>query len=109
MIVEERIYTIYAGRLPEMLKLYEDMGLDIQSRILGNLIGYFSTEIGELSTLVHLWGYESLEDRSHRRALLAAEPAWHDYLKACTPLIQGMTNRILLPTSFSPIGGQSRG
>ena len=103
MIVEERTYRIAAGRLPDYLGLYQEMGLEIQKRVLGNLIGYFTTEMGQLSTLVHLWGYESLNDREVRRAALAREPEWQAYLKACTPLITAMENRILVPTSFSPI------
>lgn len=103
MIVEERIYTIAAGKLPFYLKTYQDMGLELQKRILGNLIGYFTTEVGPLSTLVHLWGYEDLGERDRRRALLAAEPEWGAYLEACTPLIVRMENRILVPTGFSPI------
>lgn len=103
MIVEERIYRIAAGRMPEYLRYYEEMGLEVQTRILGNLIGYFSTEIGPLSTLVHLWGYADLNDRAARRALLAQEPVWQDYLRLCTPLIAAMENRILVPTAFSPL------
>jgi len=103
MIIEERIYRIQAGRLPEYLAKYQEMGLELQKRVLGNLIGYFTTDIGALSTLVHLWGYESLDDRAARRAALANESAWQDYLRVCTPLIVDMENRILLPTAFSPI------
>jgi hypothetical protein len=103
MIIEERIYRIQAGRLPEYLAKYQEMGLELQKRVLGNLIGYFTTDIGPLSTLVHLWGYESLDERAARRAALANESAWQDYLRVCTPLIVDMENRILLPTAFSPI------
>ncbi len=103
MIVEERIYRIQAGKLPEYLARYEAMGLELQKRVLGNMIGHFTTEIGPLSTLVHLWGYDSLEDRAQRRAALAKEPAWQEYLAACTPMIVEMENRILLPTAFSPL------
>jgi hypothetical protein len=103
MIVEERIYRIAAGRLPEYLERYEAMGLELQKRVLGNLIGYFTTEIGPLSSLVHLWGYESLEDRSERRSALGREPTWQEYLKVCTPMILEMENRILVPTAFSPL------
>jgi hypothetical protein len=103
MIVEERIYRIQAGKLPEYLAKYEEMGLALQRRILGNLVGYFTTEIGPLSTIVHLWGYDSLEERTTRRAALAKETAWQDYLRVCTPMIVEMENRILVPTAFSPI------
>ena len=103
MIVEERIYQIATGLLPEYLERYESMGLEIQTRILGNLIGYFTTEVGPLSTLVHLWGYADLADRTARRAALAQEATWQHYLEVCTPLIVAMENRILVPTRFSPL------
>jgi hypothetical protein len=103
VIVEERTYTIAAGRLSEYLGRYEEMGLALQTRILGNLIAYFSTEIGALSTLVHLWGYTDLNDRATRRAELAREPGWQEYLRVCTPMIVSMENRILVPTAFSPL------
>lgn len=103
MIVEERTYRITAGRLPEYLARYQELGLALQEEVLGNLLGYFTTEIGTLSTIVHMWGYEDLEDRSRRRAELAKLPEWQEYLKVCTPLIIGMDNRILVPTAFSPI------
>lgn len=43
-------------------------------KTLGRLLGYFITEIGELNAVVHLWGYDSFEERARRRAALAGEP-----------------------------------
>jgi hypothetical protein len=103
MLIEERIYTIAAGKLPTYLALYTNGPLELQTRILGNLLGYFTSEIGPLSTLVHLWGYSSFEDRISRREALSAEPEWQNYLSAVTPLIVKMENRLLVPTAFSPI------
>jgi hypothetical protein len=103
MIVEERTYRILSGRMAEYLRLYEEQGLAIQRAVLGNLIGYFTIEVGQQSSLVHLWGYESMDDRARRRAELSLQPGWQAYLKVCTPLIQEMENRILVPTSFSPL------
>ena len=103
MIVEERTYRIVAGRLPEYLEVYERKGLSVQRDVLGQLLGYFTTEVGGLSSLVHLWGYDSFDERSRRRALLQTEQRWQNYLRECTPMIQKMQNRILVPTSFSPI------
>ena len=76
MIVEERCYTLKPGTVQVYYRDYDPRGLEIQKRILGNLIGYFHTEIGELNQIVHLWGYDSLAERERRRALLAADPAW---------------------------------
>jgi hypothetical protein len=103
MIVEERTYRIRTGKLPEYLANYEAMGLGLQKQILGNLIGYFTTEIGPLSTIVHMWGYDSLDDRARRRTALAGKSEWQEYLRVCTPMIASMENRILIPTAFSPL------
>ena len=64
MIVEMREYTLHAGKVPEYLQLYEREGLEIQRGILGHLVGYYTTEVGEaVNQVVHLWAYESFEDR----------------------------------------------
>ena len=47
MIVEERCYTVKPGTVQLYYRDYHPRGLKIQARILGNLIGYFHTEIGE--------------------------------------------------------------
>jgi hypothetical protein len=103
MIVEERTYHLAPARVPEYLRLYEEKGVAIQTRILGNLIGYFSSEIGDLNCIVHMWGYSSLDDRATRRAALGRDPGWQAYLPLVVPLIQRMENRILIPAAFSPI------
>ena len=103
MIVEERCYTVRPGMVALYYKDYDPRGLGIQTRILGNLIGYFHTEIGELNQIVHLWGYESLAERERRRALLAADSEWQEYLKQSPDIIVKMETRILIPAPFSPI------
>ena len=103
MIVEERGYTLKPGALRIYYEDYDPRGLDIQTRILGNLIGYFHTEIGELNQVVHLWGYDSLAERERRRALLAADPEWQDDLKQSPDIVVKMESRILVPAPFSPI------
>lgn len=103
MIVEERIYRIKPGRLADYLRLVREEGLAIQQPILGNLIGYFHTEIGPLNHVVHLWGYADLNDRTERRKRLAADPAWQTFIVKLTETIDTLENRILVPTDFSPL------
>ncbi len=103
MIVEERIYKIRLGKMKDYLDLYVAEGMPIQTRILPRMIGYFTTEIGTLSSVVHLWGYESLAERERKRAELMAEPAWQAYLPRIAEFIESQENRILVPTAFSPI------
>jgi hypothetical protein len=101
VIVEMREYTLHAGKVPEYLQLYEREGLAIQREILGHLVGYYTTEIGPaINQVVHLWAYESFEDRQHRRARLAEHPGWQAYVQKMRPMLVAQTNRLMRPTSF---------
>jgi hypothetical protein len=103
MILEQRDYHVITGKLPELLRLYETEGIPIQAEVLGGLVGAFTTEIGALSTYTHLWRYETYEERERRRAELLARDDWKAFLAKIQPLIHTQHNRLLVPTSFSPL------
>ena len=103
MIVEQRDYHVFTGKLNELVRLYETEGIELQRRYLGNLLGVFTTDIGALSTYTSMWGYESFAERETRRAALQADDTWKAFLGKIQPLIHTQQNRILIPTSFSPI------
>ena len=95
MIVDHRTYELQPGRLRDFLALYEKEGLPVQKKHLGNLVGFFTTEVGNVNEIVHIWGYEDL-------AAMAADPAWQAYLQKSREFMKHMNNKILVPTSFSP-------
>jgi hypothetical protein len=64
------------------------------------MVGYYTSEIGTLNLLIHMWGYEDLKQRSELRAKMQADPAWQTYVKKIQPLIQHQESRILNPTPF---------
>src|SRR5205823_1804419 len=68
--------------------------------ILGINTGLISTEVAPFGSL---WGYESFAEREERRAKLQADERWKEFLGRIQPLIHTQQNRILIPTSFSPI------
>ena len=103
MIVEERIYRLHAKRVPEFLRIYEEYGFAVHTKILGSLLGYCTTDVGHLNQVVHLWGYKSHDDRARRRARLLKSKEWNACADMLVPLIISQENRILLPTRFSPI------
>jgi len=105
MIVDHRTYQLQPHKLRAWLELYERYGLPVQKRHLGRLIGFFVSEIGPLNQVVHLWSYESLADRATRRAEMAKDPDWADFLKRNAELaaLQSQESKILTPTSFSPL------
>jgi hypothetical protein len=104
MIFEMRIYNAAPGRAAEFIKVYEQLGLPLQNRYLGGLVGFYVTEVGPLNQIVHLWRYESMADRETRRAQLDADPGWATYRAAIRELdaIVSQECRIMKPTSFSP-------
>ena len=103
MIVEQRDYHVFTGKLPEVVRMYETEGVEIQQRHLGTFIGAFTTDIGALSTYTALWGYDSYAERERRRAELQADDDWKDFLARLQPLLHTQQNRILIPTAFSPL------
>jgi NIPSNAP len=103
VIVEQRDYHVYTGKLNELVRLYADEGIALQQEILGNLLGVFTTDVGALSTYTSLWGYDDFAQRQERRATLQADSRWQEFLGKIQPLIHTQQNRILVPTAFSPI------
>ncbi len=61
MLVEQRTYTCRPGQAATVLEASMDGVCDVQTRVLGNMIGNFTTEIGPLNQAAHLWGYDSLD------------------------------------------------
>jgi hypothetical protein len=100
MIVDERTYTIQAGKVNEFLDLMRPEILPIQQRILGQLLGYFYTEVGVLNQVVHWWGYADMADRERRRAAMVAYPGWKEMTQPVLALIVAQENRILMATDF---------
>lgn len=72
----------------------------VQLRHLPHMVGYYFTEVGTLNRVVHLWAYESLDDRERRRAAMAADPAWQSYLVKIRPLMDLQETRIMKCAPF---------
>lgn len=107
MFYEIRTYRLKNGAVPAYLKVVEEEGIAIQRSHLGDLVGYFSSEIGPINEIVHIWGFVSLDDRERRRAALMADPAWQGFLPKIRDLIEVAENKIMKPARFSPLGGSA--
>lgn len=100
MLVEQRTYTTHPGKWRDYLALYQAEGLPVQMRILGRMVGYYTTESGPLNQIVHMWAYTDLNERAERRARLAADPQWQAYVAKMLPLLQSQESKFLTPTPF---------
>jgi len=100
MYVEERIYQLHIGKVPEYLKIYEQYGLPVQLKHLPHLVGYYFVEVGPQNTIVHLWAYDSLDQRDQCRAKMAADPAWTTYTDKGRPLMVKQETRVMKCAPF---------
>lgn len=103
MIVEERCYTLQAGRAKEWIDFYEQHAWPLQQKYLGRCLGFFVTELGTLNQVVHLWAYDDLGHRERARAEMLKDPAWKVFAEGFPRVVLSQEARILKPTSFSPL------
>ena len=102
MIIEQRTYTLKPGTTPEYLRLYKSEGLAIQEPILGQLMGWYTTDFGPLNQSIHVWGYDTYAERERRRAELNADHQWNNFVPKILPLILSQENKTLIPTTWAP-------
>jgi hypothetical protein len=100
MYVEERMYTMQVGKAPEYLKMYESEGMAIQTKHLPNMVGYYVTEVGPQNLVIHMWGYDDLNQRDKCRAAMQADPAWQAYVAKVRGLIVSQDTRIMKCAPF---------
>lgn len=105
MIYEKRTYTINPLKMADWLALYQSDALAVQTDHLGKLIGFFFTEIGVVNQVVHIWAYESLDDRLVRRARMAQDERWQTFSRKNRELaaVERLESVLMRPTAFSPL------
>jgi hypothetical protein len=96
MIFELRTYTLKHGSLSEVVKAASTVSRDIRKDDYGKLEGYWQTEIGPLNQVLHLWSYQSLNERAQLRAELNKNPRWSaEYVPLIRPNLIRQDIRLL--------------
>jgi len=96
MIYELRTYTVKPGTIGDMVKAASTVSRDIRNDDYGKLEGYWSTEIGPLNQVMHLWSYGSFDERARLRGELAKNPRWTgEYIPLIRPLLVRQDVRLL--------------
>lgn len=105
MLIEHRTYTLKPLRAGDFVKLYEELALPLQLQYLGHLVGFFTTEVGTLNQVVHLWAFDSMAERERRRAEMERDPRWAVYREALRELdvIVHQETQMLRSVAFSPV------
>jgi hypothetical protein len=96
MLYELRTYTLKPGTIGDMVKAAGTVARDIRGNDFGKLEGYWSTEIGPLNQVMHLWSYSDFAERARLRAELAKNPRWTgEYIPLIRPLMLRQEIRLL--------------
>jgi hypothetical protein len=107
VINEFRRYRIKVGKVGEYIAAFEELALPLINRHM-HLLGFWTSDIGELNYVFHLWAFENLQRRLERYAALRAEPDYQKkFLPVVIPLLEDMHSTILTPVGFShrtPLG-----
>ncbi|PYB73847.1 NIPSNAP family protein [Pseudomonas sp. LB-090624] len=96
-VVDHRIYTIRPRGMAAFLDAFDQLALPILLRHLGPPLGFYTSSIGPLNQVVHLWGYDSLDDFEKRSAARDADPDFAAYLHATRDLVVAQETRIIRP------------
>jgi NIPSNAP protein len=97
MIFEMRTYTLKHGTLPEV---EERFGSALPGRVrLSPLGGFWRTEVGTLNQIIHIWPYESVEERGRIRAEAIKQGVWPPKIQE---FLVDMETKILNAAPFSP-------
>jgi hypothetical protein len=96
MLYELRTYTLKPGSLGDMVKAAATVATDIRKSDYGKLEGYWSTEIGPLNQVMHLWSYSDYNERARVRGELGKNSRWvGEYIPLIRPLIVRQEIRLL--------------
>ena len=102
MIYEVRTYTLKPG---SVAKFEENFAAALPHREKYSKLGAFwHTEIGPLNQVIHVWPYESVEERNSIREAAGKDPNWPP--KNDPDMYVSMNSEIFNPAPFMrPLGG----
>ena len=107
MIYEVRTYDMKPGAVPQAEEAFAE-ALPVREKY-SPIAAFWHTEIGPLNQIIHVWGYENLEERARIRQAASQEDAWPP--KITPGNILNMNAEIWTPAPFMRAlgGGQALG
>ena len=107
MIYELRVYSCIPGRLPVLLKRFENTTLNIWKRHGIRPSGFWTVLVGDGSNdLYYLLAWESLAEREKKWGAFQSDPEWiaaRAKTEEDGQIVGNIVNQLLVPTSFSAV------
>ena len=103
-IYEKRTYSVTAGKMSEVARLYTDEGWPaLEAGGFGkNLVGYFISDTGQLHQLIHLWRFESDGDRRDFWKRVFANTEFMAFAVQLRAFIQTQEVQLLVSAPWGP-------
>lgn len=104
ILYEMRTYTLQVGKMAEVTKLYQDIGMPLLVKRGWDrqLIGFFQADTGTINQLVFMLRFEDDTDRRRFWSVVYADPEFIDFAAKGRPLIITQEVKLLLPAPWGP-------
>lgn len=97
MIIEVRTYQLRPATLAEAERRFAE-ALPTREKH-SKLAAFWHTEVGPLNQIIHVWAYDSFEQRAAVRAAAAKEEGWPPAIRE---FITAQQSEVFVPAPFSP-------
>ena len=103
-LFELRTYTLYVGKMGEAIQHYTELGWPALQKggFDAKLVGYFTSDVGTINQLVHLWKFSDDADRRNHWATLFSDEAFMAFAANIRPLIMKQEVKLLLEAPWGP-------
>ena len=105
LLYELRIYRCLPGRLPALIKRFEEHTLKLWDKHGIEQAGFWTTVVGESnSDLTYMIRWASMADREARWTAFVTDPEWlaaRNASEADGPIVANVSSQLLAPTEFS--------
>ena len=103
-LFELRTYTLYVGKMREATQHYMELGWPALQKggFDAKLVGYFTSDVGTINQLVHLWKFDDDADRRNHWTTLLADEAFLAFAAHIRPLIKQQDVKLLLEAPWGP-------
>jgi hypothetical protein len=107
MILEMRVYRCLPGRLPALLKRFENTTTKLWEKHGIKQAGFFTTLIGQSNQeLTYFLAWDSLADREKKWAGFMSDPDWISARAKSEEdgqIVANIVSQLLVPTAFSSV------
>tara|TARA_R110002167_G_scaffold97006_1_gene256454 strand:+ start:132 stop:455 length:324 start_codon:yes stop_codon:yes gene_type:complete len=103
-LYELRTYTLYVGKMAEATGYYQEIGYPALEKggFAKKLVGYFTSDVGTINQLVHLWKFDDDADRRAHWASLYQDKDFMTFAGKFRPLLMTQEVKLLNEAPWGP-------